>query len=382
MLAIKNVELVLHDHYLPEAVLFVEDGKIVSFGEMRNTVIPEGCEVFDGEGQYLLPGLVDIHTHTYGTYWFHTEPFKAAAIGLDHGITTVMPAVYFSADRDTLVEQIKTIRAAKNAPGGENIGGLYMEAPYMNPKFGCDRESNPWCGPIKAEDYMPLLEAAGEDARAWVTAPEREGIEEFVKAAKKANPSVVFTVGHSEASPAQIEKLIPYGLCIGTHHTNATGTIEKYPECRGVCVDEAVNYSSAIYAELISDCRGIHVDPYMQRLVRKIKGDDRIILITDATAAGAEGRPVVDLYEGVTDINFDQENEISGTRMTLSDACRNFMKHTGASLVDVFKMASYNPANVVGLRDRGEIAVGKRADLIVTDGHMNVRTVILQGKVL
>ncbi len=378
MLAIKNVELVLHDHYLPEAVLFVEDGKIVSFGEMRNTAIPEGCEVFDGEGQYLLPGLVDIHTHTYGTYWFHTEPFKAAAIGLDHGITTVMPAVYFSADRDTLVEQIKTIRAAKNAPGGENIGGLYMEAPYMNPKFGCDRESNPWCGPIKAEDYMPLLEAAGEDARAWVTAPEREGIEEFVKAARKANPSVVFTVGHSEASPAQIEKLIPYGLKIGTHHTNATGDLPKYPECRGVCVDETVNYHSDIYAELISDSRGIHVDPYMQRLVRKIKGDDRIILISDACYY--EGPVPEGDYAGVTDICFDFAGEIAGSKLTLDVACRNFMKHTGASLVEVMKLASYNPCQALGLTDRGEIAPGKRADLILADGKLNVKKVFLNGK--
>jgi len=89
------------------------------------------------------------------------------------------------------------------------------------------------------EDYQPLLDAGADIIRVWGTAPEREGMVNFLIAAKKANPEVRFAVTHSEATPQQIEALMPYGLCIGTHHTNATGTIENYPECRGVCVDEA-----------------------------------------------------------------------------------------------------------------------------------------------
>ena len=74
---------------------------------------------------------------------------------------------------------------------------------------------------------------------------------------------------------------MPYGLKLGTHHTNATGTLENYPEVRGVCVDETVNYNDGIYAELICDSKGVHVHPYMLRLVKKIKGDDKIILISN-----------------------------------------------------------------------------------------------------
>lgn len=62
-------------------------------------------------------------------------------------------------------------------------------------------------------------------------------------------------------------------------------------------------------------------------------------------------------------------------------ACRNWMKHTGASLVDAFRCASYNPAKAVGLTDRGEIAVGKRADLIFVDHKMNVHQVLILGEV-
>ena len=208
-------------------------------------------------------------------------------------------------------------------------------------------------------------------------------MENFVMAAKMANPSVRFSVAHSEATPDDIEKYIPYGLCIGTHHTNATGTLEKYPECRAACVDECVNYNDAIYAELISDSVGIHVEPYIQRLVRKIKGDDKLILISDQTAGQLK---VVPGFEHITDLNFSIRRtggiDIDGSKLTLNVACRNYMKHTGASIVDVFKVASYNPAKAVGLCDRGEIAVGKRADLVLVDIKMNVKNVILGGKLV
>ena len=232
------------------------------------------------------------------------------------------------------------------------------------------------------EDYQPLLDAGADIIRVWGTAPEREGMVNFLIAAKKANPEVRFAVTHSEATPQQIEALMPYGLCIGTYHTNATGTIVNYPECRGVCVDEGVNYNDGIYAELISDCYGIHVDPYMQRLVRKIKGDDKIILISDQTATAPI--PVPELAH-VTDLNFtyrkDGRIDITGSKLTLNAACRNYMKHTGASIVDAFRVGSYNPAKAVGLYDRGEIREGLRADLVITDHKMNIRTVIVGGEI-
>ena len=186
-----------------------------------------------------------------------------------------------------------------------------------------------------------------------------------------------FAVAHSAASPQEIEALIPYGLRIGTHHTNATGDRPKYPECRGVCVDETVNYNDSIYAELICDSMGIHVDPYMLRLVRKIKGDDKVVLISDAYACDG---PIPPGYDGVDDINFDWEGEIAGSKMTLDISCRNMMKHTGASIVDVFKFASYNPARAVGFYDRGEIRKGLRADLVIVDHWMKVNKVIFKGE--
>lgn len=378
MLAIKNATLIMRDHLIPDAVILLENGVIKDFGPMRKLSVPEGCEVVDAKGLYVGPGLVDIHTHAGGGHWFYDEPAPAARFNLEHGTTSVLATLYFNMPQAELVEQAKTVQAAMKTPECANIAGFYMEAPYMNPKFGADRENNPWKGPICKEEYQPVIDQVGTDAKVWVIAPERENIEQFVLDALAVNPTVKFSVGHSEASPQQIEALVPYGLCIGTHHTNATGDLPKYPECRGVCVDETVNYNNAIYAEMICDSMGIHVDPYMQRLIRKIKGEDRLILISDACVFDG---PTPDGYEGVTDLCFDFAGEIAGSKLTLEVACRNMMKHTGASIVDVFRYASYNPSRAVGLLDRGEIRKGLRADLVITDHNMNIQSVILGGEV-
>lgn len=377
MIAIKNAVLVMRDHLIPEGVLLIEAGKISAFGEMRRMSIPEGCEVLDAKGAFLGPGFVDIHTHSDGRVFFQDDPVTASRHHLKHGTTTVLPALYFSMDTEEYVKAVGIIRRAMKEKTCANIGGLYMEGPYLNPKYGCDKESNPWQGSVDRADYGPIIDAAWDLAKVWALAPERENILDFVLDVKARNPAAVFSVAHSEASPQQIEALMPYGLRIGTHHTNATGDRPMYPECRGVCVDEAVNYNREIYAELICDSRGIHVDPYMLRLVRKIKGDDRIILISDAYACDG---PVPPGYEDVSDINFDHTGEIAGSKMTLDIACRNMMKHTGASIVNVFQYASYNPARAVGFFDRGEIAVGKRADLVLVDYNMNIKKVIMKGE--
>ncbi len=384
MLAIINAELVMRDHLIPEAVLLVEDGKITGFGEMRSTPIPEGCEIIDAKGAYVGPGLVDIHCHSGTGVRFIHDPVTAQEEHLNLGTTSILATPSTRGTLPEYLEQIDRIRKAMKQPGSI-IAGIYMEGPYINPGFGSMSNA---VGPNQPrvfdpvpEDYEPLLAAGADIIRVWGLAPER-GLEPFVKAAKAANPEVRFAVTHSEATPQQIEALMPYGLCIGTHHTNATGTIVNYPECRGVCVDEAVNFNDGIYAEIISDSMGIHVDPYMQRLVRKIKGDDKIILISDQTI---HDPMLVPGLEHVTDLNFTYRKsggiDISGSKLTLNVACRNWMKHTGASIVDAFRCASYNPARAVGLTDRGEIAVGKRADLIITDHKMNVSTVILNGNV-
>jgi len=382
MIGIINATLVMPDHLIPDGVLLIENGKIADFDEARHLPIPDGCRIVDAKGMYVGPGLVDIHSHAGGGFSFECEPEKAALHHLQQGTTSMLATLGTALTTTRYVEGIKKIRNAMDMPEGINIVGIHMEGPYINPAYGSGRHTTPWTGPICPADYEPILAEGADLIRTWTTGPEREGIEEFINSARAANPNIRFTVGHSEATPEQIERLIPYGLCICTHHTNATGTLPHRNGVRSVSVDETVNYNNAIYAELICDSAGVHVDPYMQRLIRKLKGPDRLILVSDQTAHNNPNPPGL---EHVTDLNFTDIPgggvDISGSRLTLNAACRNMMIHTGASIVDVFRYASYNPSRAVGLLDRGEIRKGLRADLVICDHWMNIQSVFLKGEI-
>jgi len=374
--AITNTTVVMTDHLIPNGVIVIEDGKIADFGKAGKISV-DGLETVDAKGGYTGPGLIDIHTHAGAGTFFYEDPEFAAEKILEHGVTDVLPALYYNMTKDELIKSAAKIRAAKESGRAKNIIGLYMEAPYLNLKFGCNREQNPWGAAVAKENFKEIVDATYDLAKVWCLAPERENIDEFVDYVREKNPNAVFSVAHSEAEPWQIERLIPKGLRNATHHLNATGTLQKYPECRTPCVDETALYNDSMYCELICDKVGIHVDPYLLRLVQKIKGDDKIILIADAFV---EHGPVPPGYEGADDINFDNTGEIAGSNMILDGSCRNMMVHTGASLCQVFKYASTNPATLIGLTDRGRIAKGYRANLITVNHEFTVEAVYLGGE--
>ena len=377
MLAITNAVLVMKDHYIPDSTIIIENDRIVDFG--KKLPVPESAEVIDAKGLFVGPGLIDIHTHADGDTYFHDDPVKCSKTLLNHGVTSVLPALFYSMNKQEHLDAINKYKEAIKNGECQNIIGVYMEGPYLNPDFGCDKEKNVWKDAIVEKDYAEVVEAAKDFAKVWCVAPEREGILDFVKYVKREIPEIVFSVAHSEATPEQIESLIPYGLKLGTHHTNATGTLENYPEVRGVCVDETVNYNSDIYAELICDSMGVHVHPYMIRLVKKIKGQDKIILIADAFVA--DGPPLKGLEEA-HDINFDWGGDIAGSKLTLDVACHNMMVHTGGSVCDVFKYASLNPSRLLNMPEIGSIKKGNLANLIIVDEWFNVKNTILKGKVV
>lgn len=379
MKAIINATLCMPDHYIPEGVILLKDGKIADFGRMKDIPVPEDAQIIDAEGLFAGSGLIDEHTHAGGTHKYMEEPVEAAEFALQHGVTTVLPTFSYGMKTPQYVAAAKKIREAMKVCC--NIGGINMEGPFINPGYGAHKYLLEAAKPIVPEDYEEMIDAVKDLVRTWTVAPELPGIEGFVKAAAEATPGVAFAVGHSEAAPWEVEALMPYGLRVATHHTDATGKFHAWPdkEILGVGVDEAVNFNDDIYAELICDQFGIHVAPYMLRLIRKIKTDNRICLISDSTCHADSVTPKE--YAGVTDLNFDAEEEISGSKVPFDEACRNWIKHTGASVCETFKVASFNPARVMRLYDRGVIAKGKKADLDIVDGSFHLKKVIVDGEI-
>lgn len=378
MIAVVNAHLVLEDSLLPNGVLLVENGRMTALGTMGTVKIPPSATIYNANGLYVGPGFVDIHVHGGGGHFLYESPKKAAAHFLKHGETTVLTALYYNLSKDEFLDAIARLRAVKAQGDALSIAGFYMEGPYMNPRYGAAPEQNKWRGGIKREDYLPIIQAAGDLAKVWVIAPEREGIAAFVADAKNTYTATVFSVGHSEATPSEVRALKAYGLCLQTHCTNATGRRGESAGVRRCGPDEACFLDADMYAEVICDSRGIHVEADMLRLILQIKGTDKVVLISDSFVSDAPNPPQ---YKDVDDLQFDANGGLCGSKLTLDIACRNLQTHTGCSMVDAFKMASRNPAEVIGMdKEIGSLAVGKRANLVFTDEQFHIKDVMLDGK--
>ena len=379
MNAIIHANLVLESEILFDGAILTENGRIVSFGPTGEMTIPEGADVVDAKGSYVGPGFVDIHCHGGNGFMFDADPARAAEHFLAHGETTILATLYYNLSYDEMLAAIARVKEARRQPGSARaIAGLYMEGPYMNPKYGASPEKNKWRGPIDPDEANALILAAGKDVFVWAVAPEREGVASFVQAAKAANEAVRFTVGHSEATPAQIAQLKQYGLCIQTHCTNATGAPCAVGGTRACGPDEACFYDPDLYAEVICDSCGIHVHPDMLRLIHRIKGDDRVILITDSFVS-SELPP--ENLKHIQDLLFDANGGLCGSKLTMDVACRNMMQHTGIGIAQAFHFASLNPARAVGLDGEvGSIAIGKRANLVLVSDAMQLLRVMMEGE--
>ena len=380
MVCIHNAKVVLETGILWDGVILLDGDRIVAAGDRREVEIPAESEMIDAEGAYVGPGFVDIHVHGGNGHMFDTEPLEAAEHFVKHGETTILATLYYNLSKEGFLDSIKKVQAAMAAGGaGSAIAGIYMEGPYMNPKFGAMPERNKWKGAIAEEAYKEVVDTAGTDVYVWSVAPEREGIEAFVRYAGAVNPHAVFAVGHSEATPAQVRKMKRYGLRLQTHCMDATGNYSEWVGTRGAGPDEACLTDPDMYAELICDSGAVHVNKDLINLIVRTKGVDKVILITDSFVSDL---PAPEKLKHITDLIFDENCWLSGSKLTMNVACRNIMSHTNCGIAQAFLMASRNPARAIGLEDEiGTIEAGKRADLVFVDDVFNVKKVILGGKV-
>lgn len=378
MIAITNAKIVLENGILRDGVMLIEKDRILSVGKAADVEIPEHATICDAEGLYVGPGFVDIHVHGGAGHFFYENPEKVADHFLRHGETTMLATLYYDLSKEEFLDSIERVKSAMvEGDAAKAIAGFYMEGPYMNPKYGASPEKNKWRGEIKREDYQPIVEASGSLAKVWAIAPEREGVENFVQDAKAVYKDTMFSVGHSEATPEEIRKFKKYGLNLQTHCMNATGRKNRGAGVRSCGPDEACFMDRDMYAEVICDSQGIHVEPDMLRMILQIKGVDKVILISDSYVSN---EPVPEQFKDVTDLQFDANGSLSGSKLTLDMACRNLLTHTDCGITQAFLMASRNPARVIGMdHEVGTIEVGKKANLVFVDDMFEVKKVMLEG---
>lgn len=381
MKAIVNTKLILEDGIIFNGSITYENGIILQADEADRVNIPDDAEIIDAKGLYTAPGLIDIHNHGSKDDLFCDEPLKCCQYFIMHGQTTVLPTFYCNLSYNQIVDGAEKIRQLRITGVGRIMEGIYMEGPYMSGN-GSNQKYILWQGDICKEEYEPLVQAVKDITRIWAIDPGRKNITEFMAYVKQQDPNAIFALGHSRATSEQCKEVYHYGVKVQTHHGDsgsATGRAQGTP---GSGCDQFTLYNPDMYAELICDENGVHVVPDLIKLVIRTKGVEKICLITDSMAS-KDNYPNC-LEDGIhygPDLNYDYRGWLAGSRMTLDNACRNVMKHTGYGLCHAIRMATLNPAKLLGIDQQvGSIAPGKKANLILIDDTVRVSSVILEGQ--
>lgn len=358
-------KLLLGDKIIEEGAVAVEDGIIKYSGAASGAPVIGEMIYADG---IIAPGFVDIHCHGGGGKQAFHDVKHVADHHLSHGTTGMLITFYRDLGHENTVGYINNVKE-EMAKEGSNILGVHLEGPYLNPVYG---SGGPYETPVDAEKYSEF--AASGIIRQWSFAPEVEGTDEFL--GYIVSQGIVPAIGHSCASPADVNRAVDGGTRIVTHMFDATdaaikptrwgGTIETTFNCACLLRDE-------LYCEIICDRDGIHVRPEMVKLAIKTAGIDRIVGITDSSyGTNPDGtRPP----EDDLDVSF-VNGELAGSKLTMDAVARNF-KALGLSITDVFKIVSENPAKAIRMNDVvGSLREGRRGDVLIIDEDINVKEII------
>ncbi len=385
--------IILADQLLEGGSVTVEDSRISAVHPIAIPT-PPAAEAIDLQGAYLAPGFVDLHVHGGAGADFMdgtTEAFRTVCRAhARHGTTSLLPTTTVARHEQHLAFLETCRRLKAEGTGGATILGAHFYGPYFAPEARGCHPTEAVRAPEPA-DYLPFLEFADAIVTATV-APELPGAEAFVRACRQRG--IRCNAGHSHATFDQVEAAIGWGVrhvdhlfCAMSDRARLRQT-QTYPMRGGLM--EATLFFDALTTEVIAD--GKHLSRELLLLAYKIKGPERLALVTDCNRAldlpDGEyifgpcdgGEPILRL-DGVG-VMPDGRALASGV-MGMDHGVKTFSRLTGVPLVDVVRMATLTPARIAGCDHfLGSIAPGKRADLVVLSKELEVCQVFIAGQPL
>ena len=373
---IKSDKIILRDRIVSGYVYF--DNGIIDAVTDEN--MPYETE-YDYTGKYVSPGFIDIHTHGAGGCDYgetSDSVIKAVQCELKHGATTIYPTIAAApmSEMRRAVCEIKHVMDNKLVDA--NIPGIHMEGPYFSAKqAGAQCPDFIKC-PDKTE-YEPLIEELGDYIARWAYAPENDIGHEFCKYI--VSKGMISSAGHTDAIYDDMLGAMDAGCNLITHLYSCTSTITRDHGFRRLGVIETAFLHDDMYVEIIAD--GKHLPPELIKLILKIKGTDKVALVTDSQApAGTDAkRGIMGATEYIVEdgvCKLLDRSAFAGSIATADRLVRVIVNEVGESLENAVKMMTAVPAEIMKL-NKGELAQGKDADIIVFDDDINVSDVFVMG---
>jgi len=367
---------------IKNGIVIVDDGVIEYVGEKEKAAdLVSYNNIYRGE--YIVPGFIDIHCHGGNGYDTMDSTYEAlreiSKFKAKNGCTGFLATTVTSSIKDTVKALNNISEHSKQSPeGGTEILGVHLEGPFINVmQKGAQRED--LIIPLSVEVMEKFIKESGGLIKIVTYAPELDTDFKFTSFLN--DKEIIPSVGHSFADYETIISAIRFGLKSSSHIFNQMeGIHHREPGTVG-----AILTQENLFAEIIADC--VHVHPAIINLLVRAKGVDKIILITDAMRAAG-------LQDGIYDLgglkvmvkNSEarlESGNLAGSTLTMNRAVENMIEKVGINIKESVKMASLNPAQLLGLnKDRGSLTPGKRADIVVLDNNFNVVYTIKKGKVI
>lgn len=366
------------------------NGKIVSDGKIIEgyDIVIDGDKITDlkpsadvyGEkidlgGNYIAPGFIEIHCHGGGGYEFidaTPEAFKkACAVHAAHGTRVMYPTIS-ATDYDTMVRVLQTAREVKNDCAVE-IPGIHLEGPYFALEM-CGGQAPGIVRNVDREEYESLLEEYSDIIARWDYAPEKDKDNAFLKAVK--DKGILAATAHSSAEYGDVLRAFEDGNHLITHLYSCTSTITRHQGFRHLGIIESAYLLDDMYVEAIAD--GCHLPLELLKMIIKLKGTERVCLITDALRPGGigeEGKEYTDcpvpfvVEDGVAKLL--DRSAFAGSIAT-SDILLKTATRAGCSIADAVKMMTQTPAAIMGLDTKGKIAAGYDASFTIFDRNLDI----------
>jgi len=387
-LKIINAKIITPGGIFKNGSLLVNHGKITAIAE--NSIDKESDAVIDAAGNYLSPGFIDIHVHGGGGHDFMdntvTAYLEIAKLHASHGTTSFTPTT-LSCEPEALFKTLSLYEESEklNVLGASYLG-MHIEGPY----FAMDQRGAQDPRFIRLPDpdeYKEVLKRSSIVKR-WSAAPELKGAMEFGRYLR--SKGILPSIAHTDAIYEEALEAYENGYTHITHFYSCMSGVSRRNAFRYAGVIEAGYLLDNMTVEIIAD--GVHLPPALLKLVYKIKGPDKIALITDAMRAAGmpPGESILgDLKNGLKVIVEDNvaklpdRSAFAGSVATTIQLVKNMVRLADVPLIDAITMMTATPAKIMGANDRkGSIEVGKDADLVLFDEQINLWKTIIGGKVV
>lgn len=353
------------------------DEKFVTIGKNE-----EGLQELPEE-YVVVPGFIDEHVHGAagsdamdGTM----EDLGKIANALASEGTTAFLATTMTQSPENITKALKAVKAYRelSPESGAEILGVHLEGPFISKDF-VGAQPIEYVAKPSVEVFKKYQDASGDCVRIVTLAPEVEGSTELIKYLVSQN--IVASIGHTNATYADVKKAVEAGATNLTHTYNAMKPLHHR--------EVGTVGSGLLFDELNCECicDGIHVSGPAIQLLHKNKPADKMTLITDAMRAkhmpdgvSELGGQVVIVKNGEARL---ENGTLAGSVLKMNNAVKNVMKFLNLPLEEVVKLASQNPAKNLGVFDQvGSIKEGKRADFVILDKDLNVVQTVRNGKVI